>query len=286
MLVAYVPVIHEGYRRFFARFSEVKELWLIGRELAHELRPLQKDIRALDPKEAQKLLAAWDLFEQISILTPKNLPKLAAKKSELIFPNDAISRHLTRKYLADQRVIFETAFLMWDEKSSLKKNELQEYTTISNKKFDQKMIQLAVDETTQSDDWWRHVGGMIFKDGQVLLSTHNQHVPTEYEAYYEGDPRANFHQGEYLKVSTAIHVEAYLIAQAAQQGISLEGADLYATHFPCPVCAKQVAYSGIKRMFFREGYSILDGERILKANDVELIQVVSPWIPLFVKVIP
>jgi dCMP deaminase len=268
-----VPVIHEGYRQFFARFPEVKELWLIGREFAHTLRALQKDVRALAPGKAKQLLKAWERFEKIEILTVQSLPILQKTKAQLVFANDEISRHLVDKYFADHRVLFDTTFLMWDEKSSLKRTELQDYSKISSKKFDQKMMTLAVKESAKSADWWRHVGGLIFKNDQVLLQTHNQHLPTEYEAYFEGDPRANFHQGEYLKVSTAIHVEAYLIAQAAKQGVSLEGADLYVTTFPCPVCAKQVAYSGIKRVFFKEGYSILDGEKVLKANNVELIQV-------------
>lgn len=275
ILVAYVPVLHEGYRRFFERFPDVNEFWLIGRELAHELRPLQKDIRALEAEAVKKLLASWNLFKKIEILNPKTLPTLQSADAELIFPNDAISRHLVEKYFNKNQVVFDTTFLMWDEKSSLKAQKITGFTQVSKRHLEKTMLELAHQEAKQSDDWWRHIGGVIFKDGQVLLQTHNQHVPTEYEAYYEGDPRANFHKGEYYKISTAIHVEAYLIAQAAKLGITLEGTDLYATTFPCPVCAKQVAYSGIKRVYFRDGYSVLDAEKILQANGVELIQVVD-----------
>ena len=273
ILVLYVPVIHEGYRRFFARFPKTKELWLISRELAYELRALKKDVRALKATEIKKILHTWAPFKKIEILTPKNLSILQKTTNKLIFANDEISRHLTRKYFTENQVIFDTTFLMWDKKTSLRKNELQEYITISSKKFDQKIMQLAKTESTRSDDWWRQVGGVILKNGRVLLQTHNQHLPTEYQAYYEGDPRANFHRGKCLELSTAIHAEAYLIAQAAKLGISLEGTDLYITTFPCPVCAKQIAYSGIKRVFFQKGYSMLDGEKILKANDIELIRV-------------
>lgn len=99
---------------------------------------------------------------------------------------------------------------------------------------------------------------------------HNKHVPTEYVTAYEGDPRASFHKGEYLKVSTAVHAEALLIAEAAKQGISLDGAELLVTTFPCPVCAKQIAYSGVKKVYFIEGYSVLDGERILKDKKIKI----------------
>ncbi|MFH2118667.1 MAG: deaminase [Candidatus Paceibacterota bacterium] len=273
VLVAYVPVIHEGYRQFFAQFPEVNELWLIDRELAPKLPALRKDIRALAPAKIKSLLKVWGQFKKIELLTPSSISTLQKTTAQLIFPNEEISRLLAKKYFGHNRVLFAPSFLRWDKKSSLKKNELQGYSKISNKEFDQTMMAIAQQEADKSDDWWRQVGGVIFKDKTVLLKAHNQHTPTEYEAYFAGDPRANFYQGEYLKVSTAIHVEAFLIAQAAKLGIPLKGADLYVTTFPCPVCAKQVAYSGIKRVFFRDGYSLLDGETILKANDVELIQV-------------
>ena len=45
------------------------------------------------------------------------------------------------------------------------------------------------------------------------------------------------------------------------------------TDFPCPPCAKLVAYSGIKKLFYLKGYAMLDGERILKDAGVEIIKI-------------
>ncbi len=70
-----------------------------------------------------------------------------------------------------------------------------------------------------------------------------------------------------------MHSEAGAIAEAARKGISLEGADLYVTTFPCPPCGKLIAYSGIKRVFYKNGYGVLDSERILKDKGVEIIKV-------------
>ena len=67
--------------------------------------------------------------------------------------------------------------------------------------------------------------------------------------------------------------EAGMIAEAAKKGVSLEGTEMYVTDFPCPVCAKQIAYSGVKKLYYTKGYSVLDGERILKDNGVRIIQV-------------
>ena len=65
--------------------------------------------------------------------------------------------------------------------------------------------------------------------------------------------------------------EAQLVAAAAKQGISLEGASMYVTTFPCPPCAKLVAYSGIKKLYYADGYGVLDGERVLKSQGVEIV---------------
>ncbi|MBT4124634.1 MAG: hypothetical protein HN981_01835 [Candidatus Pacebacteria bacterium] len=255
---------------FFSKNSDIKKLWIIGTELAHELRPLQKDIRALPPETIKKLISSLEIFEKVEILTPQNIKVLQQITDTLIFSDETLSHHLTQKYFSKNTLKFDATFLMWDKNSSLKKNDLKEYKEKSNTENIQKIANKAIEKSTRSDDWWRHVGAVIFRNEEILLSGHNQHTPTEYETAYEGDPRANFHKGEYLKVSTAVHAEALLIAKAAKKGISLEGAELLVTTFPCPVCAKQIAHSGIKKVYFIEGYSVLDGERILRNYDIEI----------------
>jgi dCMP deaminase len=74
-------------------------------------------------------------------------------------------------------------------------------------------------------------------------------------------------------LSTAIHAEAAVVASAAAAGIPLAGADLYTTTFPCPACARLIAEAGFARCFFAGGYSVLDGEQVLRAAGVALIRV-------------
>ena len=66
-------------------------------------------------------------------------------------------------------------------------------------------------------------------------------VPDEQIHYSEGDPRSDFSKGVNVELSLFFHSEAQLIAEAAKKGISLEGASMYATTFPCPPCAKLIA---------------------------------------------
>ena len=47
---------------------------------------------------------------------------------------------------------------------------------------------------------------------------------------------------------------------------------MYVTDFPCPPCARLIAAAGISRLYFRDGYAVLDGEEILRAAGVDILQ--------------
>ena len=119
----------------------------------------------------------------------------------------------------------------------------------------------------------RRIASAIVKDGKVLLSAHNEHLPSPHSPYADGDPRNTLHKGIGTDIATSIHSEAKLIAEAARKGIALEGASLYVTIFPCSLCAKQIAFSGIKKIYYAGGYQMLDQETILRSRGIEIIYV-------------
>ena len=45
-----------------------------------------------------------------------------------------------------------------------------------------------------------------------------------------------------------MHAEQNAILQAARNGVSIEGAEIYVTTFPCPICARMIANSGIQEV--------------------------------------
>ena len=102
---------------------------------------------------------------------------------------------------------------------------------------------------------------------------HNEHQPSEYAPYVNGDPRNDFSRGVRADLSTALHAEAAIVARAARDGVSLAGADLYVSTFPCPSCAYLVGAAGFRRCFFAGPYALLDGDAVLRAAGVELIWV-------------
>jgi dCMP deaminase len=270
IIFAYIPVLHEGYRKFISSQKGVKTLYLWGQDLIEETDYLSKEIRALNPKLIKKSLDALGLGLAVKILNKKNLSELVDFKGEIIMPDDDISHIFSEKYLKNKKITFKDVFLRWDRRNSVRKNKIANDQEVTSDKFAKKMIAVAEKEAEKSSDWWRHVGAVIIKGGKLISSGHNQHLPSEHTPYTNGDPRNCFHKGECLELSTAIHIEARLIAEAAKAGISLDGAEMYVTTFPCPPCAKMIAYSGIKKIYYKEGYGVLDGESVLKEKGVKI----------------
>jgi dCMP deaminase len=98
-------------------------------------------------------------------------------------------------------------------------------------------------------------------------------MPASDECYKSGCIRDHIKPGEKLDFCSAIHSEVNIIAMAARDGVSIKGATLYVTHFPCPRCAKVIAKSGIKKVVYHQGWSNFDGEEVMRLNNIELIKI-------------
>lgn len=271
VFACYIPVLHEGYRKFFERHPNANELFLFDENAIAGFEHLVKDIRRLPIGLMKKSIEAWERFERVAILDQNAIEKLQKANTPLIISDDDISTELAKKYFSDNPIEADTIFLRWDKKKSIAPARISPDVEISEDAFDEKMMALAEAEGARAKDWWRRIGAIAVKDGKILFSAKNIYVPSDQIANAEGDPRGNFTSGEHLESSLALHSEAGIVAEAAKTGVSLNGADIYCTTFPCPPCAKQLAYAGIKRLYYRNGYAVLDGERILISRGVEII---------------
>jgi len=270
-MMLYIPVPHKGYFQFFERYSSVAgTLYLIGEDLAAEFSTLHIEIRALDPYRVKKMLSALKLFRYINVLTIQNIGTF--KPPKLITASEVVSRGIVQKYLPDTEVIYDTVFLRYDE-DGVKSLKPVRYDRESSDPFDKEMMMLAYNESEGSSCWWRHVGAVLVKSGEVLVKAHNQHVPSEQTPYIIGDPRDFIEAGKLSHFSSSLHGEKMILLKALSEGINMSGADIYVSVFPCPDCAKLIAYSGIKRCFFGSGHASLDGQEVLKSRKVELIYV-------------
>ena len=64
----------------------------------------------------------------------------------------------------------------------------------------------------------------------------------------------NIPSGERHELCRAIHAEQNAIIQAATSGVSIEGATLYSTTYPCVLCAKMIINAGIRTIYITDGY--------------------------------
>lgn len=268
-IIAFVPVIHQGYLDFFK--AQKGNIFIFDQKLIDSYTYLTRDLRTVDPKETVKALKTLLPKRKISTITPAQLKKFAY--DEIVMPEDEVCRDLADKYFSGKNVKFVLVFLRWNRYIALTEHPVPAHRTISKEKFHQEMIGKALEEAAKSEDWWRRVATVIVKAGNVLFSTHNRHLPSRFHLDQNGDPRSNVDSGQHQEVYTSIHSEADAIARAAQKGISLEGAHAYVTTFPCPNCARLLSTAGIKKVYYSQGYALLDAEKILEHFGIEIILV-------------
>ncbi len=291
IFIGYIPVLHQGYLQILAQLTDMDEIWLLDKKLLlrlaekddgnkfAELSYLKKDIRALPINLVMLTLKNWFPKIKIKALEEEDIWQMKDQidliNNKFLLTDDDIGHLIAEELLAENsrdNISFSSIFLRWDRKKATTELSLDNLPSIPANEFLQKIGFLAQEIAGKSSDWWRQVGAVVAKNDEILLTGFNRHLPSEQQPYLDGDVRALFHKGDHIELTTAIHAEASVIAAAARQGIKLEGADLFVTTFPCPVCAKLVAAAGIKTLYFHEGYAMLDGETILSSAGVTIIR--------------
>jgi len=269
-LIIYIPVLHRGYVDFLSSNRErIADIYILGDDLLEECSGVKPDIASLDVPTMRNLLAAIG-FSNVGFLSKSNIGEIKGKA--LILIQDEVSRNLHEKYLKDQQVEWASVFLRWDKDSVISESVPLDIE-VSKDPFDAKMLREAYGEAKKSSDWWRQVGAVAVKRGKVFARSYNQGVPSDHTPYQVGAVRDFLKPGERPELTNYIHAEQKIIAEAAKSGVGLRRSSLYVTHFPCPVCAKLVAHSGIERLYFGEGSSALDGRQVLESAGVRILRV-------------
>jgi len=106
------------------------------------------------------------------------------------------------------------------------------------------------------------VGALIVKDGNIISFGYNG-TPT-------GMP--NICEEQNITLSYVLHAESNAITKACKSPISTEGATLYLTHSCCVECAKLIAQSGIKKVYYLQRYRDLSGVNLLKNLGIDVTQ--------------
>lgn len=262
-------MLHAGYQALLDKYPDA-EVLLVGSSFAEEFPVLRKEIRALAPEQAAAYLRAAGRSVRVV-----ERDTLALTAQTVVVPDEQLTHTLLASHPAPGDVVVERTFLRWDRPASLDPRPVDGTPTIPLAQLDSELLGRLRGEAARSSDWWRQVGAAAVRDGVLLYSAHNEHQPSAYTPYLDGDPRNDFSRGVRIDLSTALHAEAAVVARAARDGVPLAGADLYVTTFPCPGCARLVAAAGFARCYFLDPYAVLHGDEILRAAGVALIRVVS-----------
>lgn len=277
-VVAYVPAIHSGYTNLINE-QDPSSVFVLDKSLVLEVPRLERDIRAFSAQTAQAALKGIFPNLDISILTASELTNLDAL-DQVVMPEEDVTRALHDNHFSTtlkSKSVFIPTFLRWDMTAVNTHFVPSPDEEITEDAFARSIMHTISVDATKSPDWWRQVSAMLIpKIGNTIIR-HNAPYPTEHNTFETfGDPRSNFDAGQNIEMSKALHAEAAVIAEAAKKGVATQGGELYVTTFPCPVCAKSIAASGIARVFYREGYSLLDAKDVLKSEGTRLIRVVEP----------
>jgi dCMP deaminase len=274
-VLLYLPVVHAGHEAFFARHGDTAEVLVLGTGFRALFKSLAKDIRALPPARAAEFLQVMLPGKPIRVINPGDLPA-AVTAEVLVLPDEDVTRNLAAEHhLGEGReLVFDKTFLRWDREWSQARRPADFDGELATADLPDRVVARAEQLAEHSSDWWRQVGAIAWRGEEILGAAWNHHCPTEYAPYLDGDPRDGFSRGVRADLSTAIHAEASVVAQAARAGRALNGADIYVTPFPCPACARLIAESGFRRCYFTGPYSVLEGDTVLRAAGVTLL-----WVP-------
>lgn len=93
-----------------------------------------------------------------------------------------------------------------------------------------------------------HVGCVIVSGG----GQKNRIVSAGYNGFLPGAPHTSRVRDGHEQAT--VHAEQNAICDAARRGVSLEGATIYISHFPCINCAKILAAAGISTIKYHHEY--------------------------------
>ena len=111
--------------------------------------------------------------------------------------------------------------------------------------WDEYFMSIAILASCRSPCQRLHVGSVIVKNNRLISMGYNGYIP--------GAPHISRIQDNHEQ--SIIHSEINAITDCAKRGVSLEGAKIYITHYPCPNCFKSIAACGIKDVYYLDDYN-------------------------------
>lgn len=92
------------------------------------------------------------------------------------------------------------------------------------------------------------VGAVVVRDRRIISGGYNGSISGGDHCIDQGCYVIDNH------CVRTVHAEMNALLQCAKYGVSVSGADLYVTHFPCLPCTKSIIQAGISRIYYASDY--------------------------------
>lgn len=141
---------------------------------------------------------------------------------------------------------------------------------------DEWFLRMAELVATRSTCLRGNVGAVLVVDRRIISIGYNGAPPGQPHCLDVGCEYAGHNmpdgwvQDEELGCQRAVHAEANALAWAARFGVPTLDSTMYATHSPCPACARLMVSAGICRSVFRREYRVREGIDILDRSNVRI----------------
>lgn len=128
-------------------------------------------------------------------------------------------------------------------------------------------MNIAKQVATRSTCDRKNVGAVIVRDRTILSTGYNGSIRGMPHCDEAGHMMENGH------CIATIHAESNAVLQAAKNGVSIDGAEVYITSSPCWNCFKMLANAGIKKIYYGEFYRDERIFTVAKTIGIELIRI-------------
>ncbi len=128
--------------------------------------------------------------------------------------------------------------------------------------FDKSYLEMAFVWAKNSYCKRRQVGALIVKERMIISDGYNG-TPSGFENVCEDEDGKT--------KAYVLHAEANAITKIAKSSNNSNGATMYVTTAPCIECAKLIIQAGIKRLVYRDHYSVRDGIELLEKVGIEVV---------------
>ena len=281
VVVAYVPVLHEGYRRFLQRPPGTGGCYLIGPELLRRLPAAgQGHPRAGRRRGAPRRSPAWGIAASVEVLDAAGAAALAAEQPSLMLPAEDVSYQVVERFLPRAAVLYDTVFLRWDKTRTVAAARPAAAGRIVAEDAALAELGRAAEEAASAAS----TGGARSAPRCASPTARGRGAPTSTPHRWPRTRRATrgrtSSRASHLELRPRRTPRRRSSRRPPATGARRPAAELYVTDFPCPPCAKLIAGAGVARLLLpHAGTRCSTGSDVLEAAGVEVVAVAATPAP-------